>query len=486
MRITNLMMNNNMRSNINRNLTQLDKLYSQMASGKKIQVPSDNPIIAGRSLKFRTNVSETEQFKDNVSQGISWSNATEDGFKTIYDIMEQIRTLTEQGANGVNSIDDKKKIMADISSLSNELSSEMNIDYAGRYVFSGYKTDEPVTFSSDQKDKKFNITEKLTRSDINLERSYFKKDDTSMPADKEVYRIKLTYDKIDDSTTTPTINFIDADGTLTSPTVNVLKSSDVTQDANGNDVTPYDVGDDEINFIEDTGELIIGKSVYDDIMRDKLNIEVNYDKNGFTKNDLNPVIYFDCIDKSDSVSNPDGISYKLGQQDIEYEFGVNNKISVNSLGKDIFTRNLHADIKSFTDLMNNVKISTDADLRKKFGAQGFMGEELDQKVADQIQDETKIVNNLLTEKFTTMIGRFDKHMEQQSAQHTDLGSRMNRLNMIDNRLSDDKLNFTKLLSDNEDIDYSETIMYLNSAQNLYQASLQTGMSITKLSLVNYL
>ena len=62
MRITNKMMTNNMLHNININKNNMTTLENKYASGLEIQKPSDDPIIAVRALKLRTNLSELNQY----------------------------------------------------------------------------------------------------------------------------------------------------------------------------------------------------------------------------------------------------------------------------------------------------------------------------------------------------------------------------------------------------------------------------------------
>jgi len=54
MRITNNMLINNMLNNLNNNLNRMNKYQNQLATGKKISLPSDDPIVASRALKLRT------------------------------------------------------------------------------------------------------------------------------------------------------------------------------------------------------------------------------------------------------------------------------------------------------------------------------------------------------------------------------------------------------------------------------------------------
>ena len=62
MRITNNIILHNTTSNINGNKVNVNNLNNQMTSQKKIQRPSENPVIAVRSLRLRTTLSEIDQY----------------------------------------------------------------------------------------------------------------------------------------------------------------------------------------------------------------------------------------------------------------------------------------------------------------------------------------------------------------------------------------------------------------------------------------
>ena len=99
MRITNRMMTNNMLSNINKNKQNMSKLEEQYSTGKKIQKPSDDPIVTVRALKFRTNLAEIEQYYDkNIPDAMSWMDVTEGALNTINSIVKQINTYCVQEA----------------------------------------------------------------------------------------------------------------------------------------------------------------------------------------------------------------------------------------------------------------------------------------------------------------------------------------------------------------------------------------------------
>lgn len=153
MRITNNMMISNMMRNVNKNLETLSKTNDKMTSGKKFQLPSDDPIGVSKSLKYHTDLSRIEQYKRNVEDATSWMEITESSVVQIGDVLGRTRELTVQAANGTNTADDKEKISAEIKQLKEQVIKVANTKYAGRAIFSGYKTADDLI----NKDGKYNI-----------------------------------------------------------------------------------------------------------------------------------------------------------------------------------------------------------------------------------------------------------------------------------------------------------------------------------------
>ncbi|KGG79980.1 flagellar hook protein FlgL [Caloranaerobacter azorensis H53214] len=144
MRITNNMLINNMMRNLNNNLKKMNKIQQKLSSGKKFQLPSDDPIGVSRSLKLNTDIAKIEQYKRNLDDAVSWLEITESAVAKVEDVLQRARELTVQAANGTNSDDDLKMISSEIEQLKDHLIKISNTTYAGRYIFSGYKTDVPL------------------------------------------------------------------------------------------------------------------------------------------------------------------------------------------------------------------------------------------------------------------------------------------------------------------------------------------------------
>ena len=147
MRITNKIMNNNSLYNINNNKVAEDEVNTQMATGKKIARPSDDPVIAIRSLRLRSTVTQLDQYYNkNAKDAKSWMDVTEDALSTVTDVLTDAIQQMNKGANKDLTLDDINTIVTQLDALSKEYYSTGNVDYAGRYIFTGFRTDTALSF----------------------------------------------------------------------------------------------------------------------------------------------------------------------------------------------------------------------------------------------------------------------------------------------------------------------------------------------------
>ena len=131
--------------NLNQNLKTLEMLQYQKATGKKFRVPSDDPIGVSKSLKFNTDISKLKQYERNAKDAMSWMTDTEAALGEIGAVLHRANELTIDAANGTKkSPEDLQKIKEEIDQLKEHLIQIGNTTYAGRHIFSGYKTDKPL------------------------------------------------------------------------------------------------------------------------------------------------------------------------------------------------------------------------------------------------------------------------------------------------------------------------------------------------------
>lgn len=168
MRITNKIMQHNNLSNINTNKVYQDKLSTQMSTQKKINRPSEDPVIAIRALRLRSNVTEiTQYYGKNIPDAESWLDVTEDAIKNLSQIITNMIGQCTTGSNGDLKTQDRQIILEQLQALSKEVYSTGDADYAGRYVFTGYRTDTSLSFLEAKK-QTYTMTEQLDGSAIDM------------------------------------------------------------------------------------------------------------------------------------------------------------------------------------------------------------------------------------------------------------------------------------------------------------------------------
>ena len=206
MRMTNKIMRNNSLYNINLNKTLEDKLTNQMTNQSKIVRPSDDPVIAIRALRLRSNVTNVTQYYDkNAPDADQWLNVTGKAMDTVNKILTDLYKQAQDASNKYLGSEDLSIILEQMASLTDEFYSSGNVDYAGRYVFSGYRTDTTITFTAEQIKEmgehpvRYDIEENLGYEDISTVSytNYEDLTDEQKISNHTLYRFRLAYDNTD-------------------------------------------------------------------------------------------------------------------------------------------------------------------------------------------------------------------------------------------------------------------------------------------------
>lgn len=223
MRVTNSMIVKRSKTNINANRAQVDYTNNQMASQKKITKPSDNPIIAIRALRLRSTLSTVNQYyENNIPDTESWMGITETALKNMKSLMTSAYEQVVYGSTDSLNQDNRKTILKELQELQDQVYCEGNSDYAGRTVFTGYKTNQDISFidSAEASKASYQISERYSYKDIE-QKSYYagsfldtsnealfggvegeEDDDEAVSGQPEQFeeiklnRVRLAYDKI--------------------------------------------------------------------------------------------------------------------------------------------------------------------------------------------------------------------------------------------------------------------------------------------------
>ncbi|HEY9855076.1 MAG TPA: flagellar hook-associated protein FlgL [Stenomitos sp.] len=140
MRVTNRMISDNVYRNASMHLEKMEKLQNQLASGKAITKPSDDPTAVNQSMLLRNTLSDQDQFGKNINQAVTWLQTTDQTINSAQTVLTRARELATQGANGTNSQAGLDAIAAEVKQLKSELRGIANTQLAGRYLFNGSQT----------------------------------------------------------------------------------------------------------------------------------------------------------------------------------------------------------------------------------------------------------------------------------------------------------------------------------------------------------
>jgi flagellar hook-associated protein 3 FlgL len=137
MRVTQSMLTNNSMRNLSSSYGRMGQLQDQLATGKKITKPSDDPVVAMKGMFYRSNLTSIEQYKRNLSELYLWMDNSEAGIDQANQGLQRVRELTLQGKNGTLSDEDKKAVAVEIEQIKMDLVGVAETKVAGRYIFHG-------------------------------------------------------------------------------------------------------------------------------------------------------------------------------------------------------------------------------------------------------------------------------------------------------------------------------------------------------------
>lgn len=148
MRVTNKLLVDNFLRNLNYNLRRMKEAQYKLSSGHQIEVASDDPVGASMIMKLKSDLADLNQYKKNIEDARSWLEYTETALINIEGALERLREIVIYGANGTLSDSDRYALAEEVKELKDHIIQEANASYAGRYIFGGYKTDNPPYDSS--------------------------------------------------------------------------------------------------------------------------------------------------------------------------------------------------------------------------------------------------------------------------------------------------------------------------------------------------
>jgi len=142
--------------NLNRSRERMTDLQEQLATGKRINRPSDNPEAISNAMKLRSILETNFQFQENIQDGITQLTAQEEALNQIYEILAQVKEITLEGAS--DSVTVKSSLAQQLELILDNILEIANTKFNGKYIFGGTETlNKPFTLNENV--IKFNLDE---------------------------------------------------------------------------------------------------------------------------------------------------------------------------------------------------------------------------------------------------------------------------------------------------------------------------------------
>ena len=100
---------------------KLSKSMERLSSGYKINRAGDNPAGMAISNKMKAQIDALDQAESNASDGESVLRIADGALNEVSSILQRIRELSVQAANGTNSYSDRKSMQDEIDKLTEEV-----------------------------------------------------------------------------------------------------------------------------------------------------------------------------------------------------------------------------------------------------------------------------------------------------------------------------------------------------------------------------
>jgi flagellar hook-associated protein 3 FlgL len=119
-----------------------DLLHSQqqIAAGRRILTPADDPIGAAQAVKVTQAADQLTQYGTNVDTAKSALSLNDSILGSITDVLQSVRTTAVNGGSGALADSDRVSLAGDVSArLQSLLALANSKDGDGRYLFSGFQ-----------------------------------------------------------------------------------------------------------------------------------------------------------------------------------------------------------------------------------------------------------------------------------------------------------------------------------------------------------
>ena len=150
MRVTENAISYNYLASVNQARERIVELQSQMATGKKILKPSDDPRATNSILRLQASLDANSQYTKNVDEGSGMAQSTSSALDSFASLFMDLKDVVTKSTNPA-STDAMSTFGQQVDQLLSQAIDTANTKFNGKYIFGGTQTiDPPYTLSADR------------------------------------------------------------------------------------------------------------------------------------------------------------------------------------------------------------------------------------------------------------------------------------------------------------------------------------------------
>ena len=138
------MMGQSLLRNLESDQGKINDLQNQLSSGHRINSPSDDPAGVQNAMQLKNNISSVNQWSSNADKALQVMNTTDGTLGDMTSILQRVRELAVEGANGTLATSDKSAVADEVDQLSQQIQAMANTQVGSNYIFSGTATDQKL------------------------------------------------------------------------------------------------------------------------------------------------------------------------------------------------------------------------------------------------------------------------------------------------------------------------------------------------------
>ncbi|MCX7945853.1 MAG: flagellar hook-associated protein FlgL [Hydrogenophilus sp.] len=152
-----------------RNQREVVSTQQQVASGRKMVTPADDPVRSARSLELQQSQLVNRQFLENLGYAQDVLRLTDSRLSEMTSTLQYMRDKFIQAGNAALTPSDRAAIAEDLrAQLRNLVALGNSQDGVGNYLFAGYKNDQPPLVFGDHDGNPLTADRYYYRGDANV------------------------------------------------------------------------------------------------------------------------------------------------------------------------------------------------------------------------------------------------------------------------------------------------------------------------------